>query len=105
MVGIPVLILIIIGGAYSQGYFDNAFESWIVEEPIEKEVKPADTISSSETNSKCGAGTVFDEDTNSCVLESKIDSKEKEPAPSENNSKCGPGTVFDPDANSCVLDK
>jgi len=49
-----------------------------------------------ESNSKCGAGTVFDEVSNSCVLEgSKISN--------ESNSKCGAGTVFDEGSNSCVL--
>jgi len=49
------------------------FESRIVEEPIEEEVETTSSadkvISSGETNSKCGAGTVFDENTNSCVLD------------------------------------
>jgi hypothetical protein len=73
LIGIPVLILIILGGVYSQGYFDSAFESRIAEEPIEEEVETTASadkvISSGETNSKCGAGTVFDENTNSCVLD------------------------------------
>ena len=73
LIGIPVLILIILGGVYSQGYFDSAFESRIAEEPIEEEVKTTASadkvISSGETNSKCGAGTIFDENTNSCVLD------------------------------------
>jgi len=55
------------------------------------------SVSDSELNSKCGAGTVFDEVSNSCVLEgSKI--------ASESNSKCGAGTVFDEVSNSCVLE-
>jgi len=50
----------------------------------------------SESDSKCGAGTVFDESSNSCVLEgSKIADK--------SDSKCGAGTVFDESSNSCVL--
>jgi len=50
-----------------------------------------------ELNSKCGTGTVFDEVSNSCVLEgSKI--------VGELNSKCGTGTVFDEVSNSCVLE-
>ena len=35
MIGIPVIILAIIGGAYNQGYFDNTFEKTEV-----KVVKP-----------------------------------------------------------------
>ncbi len=109
LIGIPVLILIILGGVYSQGYLDSAFESSIAEEPIEEEVETTASadkvISSGETNSKCGAGTVFDENTNSCVLGSETDSKEKVISSGETNSKCGAGTVFDENTNSCVLDK
>jgi len=108
LICIPVLILIILGGAYSQGYFDSAFESRIAEEPIEEKLETTASadkvISSGETNSKCGAGTVFDENTNSCVLGSETDSKEKVISSGETNSKCGAGTVFDENTNSCVLD-
>ncbi len=81
MIGIPVLILIILGGAYSQGFFDNAFEKYASDDPI-------DDVDDSKSN----------------VVESK-DLGEETTVPTENNSKCGPGTVFDSDANSCVLDK
>ena len=60
-----------------------------------------------ESNSKCGPGTVFDSDANSCVLGNAIDSKDsgdETTSSAESNSKCGSGTVFDSDANSCVLD-
>ena len=71
MIGIPVLILIILGAGYSQGAFDGAFEKKVVEETKEKvETKDTtNTVAPTETNSKCGTGTVFDEDSNSCVLE------------------------------------
>jgi hypothetical protein len=73
LIGIPVLILIILGGAYSQGFFDNSLEIEVLDEPIENEIEPkvsADkVILQGESNSKCGAGTVFDSDTNSCVLD------------------------------------
>jgi uncharacterized membrane protein YvbJ len=73
MIGIPVLILIILGGAYNQGFFDNSLEIEVSNEPIEKEIEPKDSvdkaISPTETNSKCGPGTVFDSKTNSCVLD------------------------------------
>jgi len=109
LIGIPVLFLVIIGGAYSQGFFDSAFESRIAEEPIEKEIESkvsADKVMlSGETNSKCGAGTVFDSDTNSCVLGSEAGSKEKIISSGETDSKCGAGTIFDSKTNSCVLDK
>jgi ribosomal protein S27AE len=104
MIGIPVLILIIIGGAYSQGFFDNAFESRIAEEPIESETESIDkVVSSSEINSKCGPGTILKD--GECVLESGVDSKDKVISDSETNSKCGAGTIFDTETNSCVLDK
>ena len=106
MIGIPVLILIILGVGYSQGFFDNALENQISNESIEDEIvsKSAEKVSS-ETNSKCGKGTIFDPNTNSCVLESEVVSVDKEPSSSETNSKCGAGTVFDTDTNSCILDK
>ncbi|PBO85390.1 MAG: hypothetical protein COA77_04740 [Thaumarchaeota archaeon] len=54
-------------------------------------------VSDEDSSSKCGIGTVFDEVSNSCVLEgSKISN--------ESNSKCGIGTVFDEVSNSCVLE-
>lgn len=87
MIGIPVIILAILGAAYSQGYFDGAFErdepKDIIVEPTTSDDEPLDS------NSKCGKGTIFDEETNSCVLE---------------NSKCGKGTIYDPKTNSCILD-
>ena len=109
MIGIPVLILIIIGGAYGLGYLDNVFEKYNSDDRVEKEMDSKSSVIVSddktavtENNSKCGAGTVFDSKTNSCVLGSKADSKDKA-AVTENNSKCGAGTVFDSKTNSCVL--
>jgi len=43
-------------------------------------------------NSKCGSGTVFDDATNTCILEG-----------TQTNSKCGSGTVFDDVTNTCLL--
>ncbi|MDC4231281.1 MAG: zinc ribbon domain-containing protein [Nitrosopumilus sp.] len=97
IIGIPILILIILGAGYSQGVFDGAFEKKV--DTAEK-VDPKDSSKQVEptgNNSKCGAGTVFDDDTNSCVLESSVTSD-------SNNSKCGAGTVFDEISNSCVLE-
>jgi len=101
MIGIPVLILIILGGAYSQGFFDNAFESRIAEEPIESEIEPIDkVVSSSEIKSKCGPGTILEE--GECVLESKASSSDTVTS-SETHSKCGPGTILK--EGKCVLEK
>ena len=81
MIGIPVLILIIIGGAYSQGFFDNAFEKYA----------PDDSINDVP-------------DSKSDVIVSK-NSGDKTTLPTEFNSKCGTGTVFDIETNSCILDE
>ncbi len=63
LIGIPVLILIIIGGAYSQGFFDNTFEKYAsddsIEEVVDSKVSEDKTTSSTETHSKCGLGTVL----------------------------------------------
>ena len=78
IIGIPVLILIIIGGAYSQGFFDNTFERYDSEETekidtksnvVDSKVSEDKATSPTETNSKCGAGTIFDSESNLCVLD------------------------------------
>ena len=97
LIGIPVLILVILGVGYNQGFLDNVSERQALDDSIGNEIDSVDSsyeeILPTEINSKCGAGTIFDPDTNSCIL------------PTEINSKCGAGTVFDPDTNSCILDK
>ncbi len=98
MIGIPVLILIILGGVYSQGFFDNTFER-SSNDQISTEIEDEE-IFYGEFDSKCGAGTVLDPETNECRVGSV-----KPASQGETNEKCGAGTVFDPDANSCVLDK
>ena len=115
IIGIPVLILIIIGGAYSQGLLDNTFEKYTSEETIkdvvdskpiaDSKVSNDETNTATETNSKCGAGTFFDSESNACVLDNGVNSKDKEILDTEINSKCGAGTIFDSESNACVLDK
>ena len=86
-------ILAIIGGAVAMtGGFDKTVTS--VESPVELSVEVIDEPSETdiEINSKCGAGTVFDEATNTCLLEG-----------TQTNSKCGAGTVFDEATNTCVI--
>ena len=86
-------ILAIIGGAVAMnGGFDKTVPS--VESPVELSVEVIDEPSETDidTNSKCGAGTVFDEATNTCLLEG-----------TQTNSKCGAGTVFDEATNTCVI--
>jgi len=91
MIGIPVLILIMLGGAYSQGLFDNALESQVIEDTLESQVME-DTLESQVM-----------EDTTKMEVDS--DSNDKEVLPTVTNSKCGKGTIFDEDTNSCVLEK
>ena len=64
LVGIPVLILIIIGGAYSQGLLDNTFER-SSNDQISTEIEDEE-IFYGEFDSKCGAGAVLDPETNEC---------------------------------------
>ncbi|KAF6247677.1 hypothetical protein C6990_04335 [Nitrosopumilus sp. b3] len=101
IVGIPVLILVIIGGTYGLGYFDNVVEKDNLAEPkvIPSKVEQSKETSHSPTSSdsKCGPGTIFDSESNSCVLDDGVDSEKI-------NSKCGPGTIFDSESNSCVLE-
>jgi len=88
MIGIPVLILAIIGVGASQGLFSDVFDKSPSEDIAEPKPSTSEKTIPTETHDKCGKGTIFDPETNSCVL-----------------SKCGPGTVLDPKTNSCVLDK
>ena len=81
MIGIPVLILIIIGGAYGMGFFDNTFEKYAPDDSIDDVIDSKDNTIDSE------------------------DSSDDTTLPTETNSKCGTGTVFDPETNSCVLGK
>ncbi len=98
IIGIPVLILIILGAGYTQGYFDNTLER-SSSEKISTEIEDEE-IFYGEYDSKCGAGTVLDPETNACRV------GEVKPSDSgETSSKCGTGTVFDAEINSCVLDK
>jgi len=72
MIGIPVIVLAILGAGYSQGYFDSAFEKYETDDTsnvAESKIIEEKEITSGETNSQCGKGTVFDPETNSCVLD------------------------------------
>jgi hypothetical protein len=95
LIGIPVLILIILGGGYSMGYFDNMGSS---SETISTSVIEDEEIFYGEYDSKCGEGTVLDPDTNACKVGKVLTTIGSD----ESNSKCGPGAIFDPDANQCV---
>lgn len=96
IVGIPVLILIILGAGYSLGYFDNVLDSSsdVSSTPVIED----EDIFYGEFDSKCGTGTVLDPETNACrVGVVKIQSSD------ETDSKCGAGTIFDSESNSCIL--
>jgi hypothetical protein len=67
IIGIPVLILIIIGGAYSQGFLDNTFERYDSDDTVEKEIDSKSnvivaenkTTVSTESDGGCGPGTIL----------------------------------------------
>ena len=80
MIGIPVLILAIIGVGASQGLFSDVFDN-----------TPSEDIPEPKSSSEV-------------ITEPKSSTSEKT-QPTETHSKCGTGTVFDPKTNSCVLDK
>ena len=70
MIGIPVLILLIIGVGYSQGFLDNDLERQVLDDPMKNKIDSSDKeILPTENNSKCGTGTIFDPKINSCVLD------------------------------------
>ncbi len=91
---IPIIILAILGGGYSQGYFDDVLEKKTTKKIVE-DVEPEDATpvtttpiadNPTETSSKCGPGTILRD--NACVLD----------------DRCGPGTIYDEATNSCILD-
>jgi len=86
IIGIPVLILIILGAGYSLGSFDNVLDS--SSDTITPPVIENEDIFYGEYDSKCGSGTVLDPDTNFCVP----------------GQICGTGLVYDLDTNSCNLE-
>ncbi len=96
IVGIPVLILIILGAGYSLGYFDNVLDS--SSDVTSTSVIEDEDIFYGEFDSKCGAGTVLDPETNACRV-----GVVKTSSSDETDSKCGIGTVFDSESNSCIL--
>ena len=97
MVGIPILILIILGAGFSLGCFDNTLDS--SSETISTPVMEDEEIFYGVYDSRCGDGTVLDPETNACVVGKILNLSSDEP-----DSKCGPGTVFDTEPNSCILE-
>ena len=86
-------ILALIGGIV---VMNNGFDKTVSSD--DDSVQPSTEIISETTesgvnvNSKCGAGTVFDDTTNTCLLEE-----------TQTSSKCGAGTVFDDTTNTCLI--
>ena len=86
-------ILAVIGGIV---VMNNGFDKTVssdddsVQPPTE--VISETTESGVDINSKFGAGTVFDDTTNTCLLEE-----------TQTSSKCGAGTVFDDTTNTCLI--
>ena len=95
LIAIGVLaILAVVGGAV---VMSNGFENTVssVDDHVQSptEVIGETTEFDVDVNSKCGSGTVFDDATNSCILEG-----------TRTTAKCGTGTVFDDTTNSCILE-
>ena len=86
-------ILAVIGGAV---VMNNGFDKTISsdDDSVQPPTKVMTEITESDVdvNSKCGAGTVFDDTTNTCLLEG-----------TQTSSKCGAGTVFDDTTNTCMI--
>jgi len=70
IIGVIAVVIAIAGVTATSGYFDVEIDS--TSNSVAKNVETEKSIveeSSVESDSKCGKGTVFDPDTNSCVLE------------------------------------
>ena len=93
VVGVLAILAVIGGAVVMSNGFDKSISS--DDEPIQPvtEVISETSESNIDANSKCGAGTVFDDATNTCILEG-----------TQTNSKCGAGTVFDDATNTCILE-
>ena len=66
LMGIPVLILIVLVSGYSPGSFDNVLDS--SPDTISTSVIEDEDIFYGEFDSKCGSGTIFDSESNSCIV-------------------------------------
>ncbi|MDB4850231.1 zinc ribbon domain-containing protein [Nitrosopumilus sp.] len=92
VIGVLAILAVIGGGVIMNNGFDKTVSSDdnSISTPID--VINETTESDVDVNSKCGAGTVFDDTTNTCILEG-----------TQTSSKCGAGTVFDDTTNTCLL--
>ena len=93
VVGVLVILAVIGGAVVVNNGFDKTIS--LVDEPTQPSLEVISEITEFDidTSSKCGSGTVFDDATNTCLLENI-----------QTSSKCGSGTVFDDATNTCLLD-
>jgi hypothetical protein len=89
VVGVLAILAIIGAAVVMGGTFDKTISSIGDNKPSPKEIT---LVEESDSASKCGSGTIFDDITNSCIL-----------AGTQTNSQCGAGTIFDHITNSCIL--
>ena len=92
VIGVLAILAVIGGGVVMNNGFDKTVSSNDDSVQPPTEVISETTESDVDVNSKCGAGTVFDDATNTCLLEG-----------TQTSSKCGAGTVFDDATNTCLL--
>ena len=93
VIGVLAILVVITGAVIMGGGFDK-YDSLVDVDstPTLKQVTSETKISDS-TTSKCGSGTIFDDATNTCLLEG-----------TQTTSKCGAGTIFDDATNTCLLE-
>ncbi|MDC0069744.1 zinc ribbon domain-containing protein [Nitrosopumilus sp.] len=92
VIGVLALLAVIGGAVVMNNGFDKTVSSDDDSVQPPTEVISETTESDVDVNSKCGAGTVFDDATNTCLLED-----------TQTSSKCGAGTVFDDATNTCLI--
>ena len=94
VVGVLAILVVIGGAVVMSGGFEKTISPSVDDSAQPpKEVTSDTTMSDLDTNSKCGAGTVFDDATSTCLLEGTV-----------TTSKCGAGTVFDDATSTCLLE-
>ena len=93
VMGVLAILAVIGGTVVMNSGFDKTVSSDDESILPPTEVIDETTESDVDINSKCGAGTVFDDATNTCLLEG-----------TQPTSECGAGTVFDDATNTCLLE-
>ena len=88
VIGVLAILAVIGGAVVMSGGFEKTISSIDDKEPLSKETTSTVT---SDSNSQCGAGTVFDEELNMCVV--KV---------IPTHPKCGPGVLFDEENRKCI---